>query len=72
MQPRSRSRMLESDNTQFAGICITDSLLTHFSPTYYRTLERSARRVGPRAAANAAARLNQIRMDVMELTEKSR
>jgi hypothetical protein len=63
-------QMLEYANTQLLEFRHYDSLLTQLLDDVYRSLER---RDGPWAdwrLSREAARLNTIRLDVMELTEK--
>jgi hypothetical protein len=63
-------QMLEYANTQLLEFRYYDSLLTHLLDGVYRSLERKSGVFAAWRLSREAARLNTIRLDVMELTEK--
>jgi hypothetical protein len=63
-------QMLEYANTQLLEFRHYDSLLTQLLDGVYRSLERKGGVVAAWRLSREAARLNTIRLDVMELTEK--
>jgi hypothetical protein len=63
-------QMLEYANTQLLEFRHYDGLLTQLLDGVYRSLERKGGIVDAWHQSREAARLNTIRMDVMELTEK--
>jgi hypothetical protein len=63
-------QMLEYANTQLLEFRYYDSLLTQLLDGVYRSLERKGGVIAAWRLSREAARLNTIRLDVMELTEK--
>jgi hypothetical protein len=63
-------QMLEYANTQLLEFRYYDSLLTQLLDGVYRSLERKTGVFAAWRLTREAARLNTIRLDVMELTEK--
>jgi len=63
-------QMLEYANTQLLEFRYYDSLLTQLLDDVYRSLERKGGVLAAWRLSREAARLNTIRLDVMELTEK--
>ncbi|HEY2548870.1 MAG TPA: hypothetical protein VGI46_22535, partial [Candidatus Acidoferrum sp.] len=63
-------QMLEYANTQLLEFRYYDSLLTQLLDGVYRSLERKSGVFAAWRLSREAARLNTIRLDVMELTEK--
>ena len=63
-------QVLEYANTQLLEFRHYDSLLTHLLDGVYRSLERKGGVIDAWRQSREAARLNTIRLDVMELTEK--
>ena len=63
-------QMLEYANTQLLEFRHYDSLLTQLLDGVYRSLERKGGVTAAWRLSREAARLNTIRLDVMELTEK--
>jgi hypothetical protein len=63
-------QMLEYANTQLLEFRYYDSLLTELLDGVYRSLERKSGVFAAWRLTREAARLNTIRLDVMELTEK--
>jgi hypothetical protein len=63
-------QMLEYANTQLLEFRHYDSLLTQLLAGVYRSLERKGGVIAAWRLSREAARLNTIRLDVMELTEK--
>jgi hypothetical protein len=63
-------QVLEYANTQLLEFRHYDGLLTHLLDGVYRSLERKGGVIDAWRQSREAARLNTIRLDVMELTEK--
>ena len=63
-------QMLEYANTQLLEFRYYDSLLTSLLGNVYRSMERKGGPLSAWRLSREAARLNTIRLDVMELTEK--
>lgn len=63
-------QLLEYANTQLLEFRYYDSLLTTFLSDVYRSLERKGNLLMAWRLSREAARVNTIRLDVMELTEK--
>jgi hypothetical protein len=63
-------QMLEYANTQLLEFRYYDSLLTQLLDGVYRSLEHKGGVIAAWRLSREAARLNTIRLDVMELTEK--
>jgi len=64
------SQLLEYANTQLLEFRYYDGLLTNVLNSVYRFLEHKGGRFGDWRLSRESARVNTIRLDVMELTEK--
>ena len=63
-------QLIEYANTQLLEFRYYDSLLTNVLNSVYRFLERKGGRFGDWRLSGESSRVNTIRLDVMELTEK--
>ena len=68
--PAATIQLLEYANTQLLEFRYYDSLLTNVLNSVYRFLEHKGGRFGDWRLSGESSRVNTIRLDVMELTEK--